>query len=138
MPAPKKVARVLEGGGRGSASTGGASRIARKPVVKVQPKPNLKAEPKSNVRVVSGKTKTAPKTGLENRGNKLSKSERSTRAQDYSFEKKLGKYYSNQDRLASTHPSDMPKRPAGPGARNARKDAAISKEAKRVYKITGK
>lgn len=138
MAVPKKMSRVQEGGGRGTASVGGASRSLRKPVVKVQPKPNTKTEPKSNVKVVSNKTKTAPKTGLENRGNKPSKSERSTRAQDYSFEKKLGKYYSNQDRLAGTHPSDMPKRPAGPSARNARKDAAISKEAKQVYKITGK
>jgi hypothetical protein len=29
MPAPKKVARVLEGGGRGSQSTGGAGRSGR-------------------------------------------------------------------------------------------------------------
>ena len=48
MPAPKKIARKLEGGGRGSA--GGAS-IARKPVVKVKPKSKGKLkEPTSNVK----------------------------------------------------------------------------------------
>lgn len=46
MPAPKKIAKRLEGGGRGSLSTGGAGRKA---VVKVKPKPNTKAEPRSNV-----------------------------------------------------------------------------------------
>jgi hypothetical protein len=91
------------------------------------------SKPKSNVKVVP--SKTAPKTGLENRGAKLSKSQRSERAQDYKFDKQLGNYYRDMDRRAGTHPDDMPKRPRGEGKKTARKTAAVNKEAKSVIKI---
>jgi hypothetical protein len=87
----------------------------------------------SNVKVVP--SKTAPKTGLENRGNKLTKSERVERAQDYKFDKQLGNYYRDMERRAGTHPDDMPKKPQAEGVKNARKKAAINKEAKSVIKI---
>jgi hypothetical protein len=79
--------------------------------------------------------KTAPKTDLSNRGAKLTKSQRSERAQDYQFDKSLGKYYSNQDRIAGTHPSELARGSRGEGVKSARKTAAIKKEAKTVVKI---
>jgi hypothetical protein len=90
-------------------------------------------EPKSNVKVKP--SRTAPKTGLENRGSKLTKSQRVERAQDYKFDKQLGNYYRDMERRAGTHPNDMPKRPRGEGKKTARKTAAVNKEAKSVIKI---
>jgi hypothetical protein len=87
----------------------------------------------SSVKVVP--SKTAPKTGLENRGAKLSKSERTERAQEYKFDKQLDKYYSSQDRMAGTHPSERAKNLRGQGPKAKRKDEAIKKEAKSVIKI---
>ena len=91
------------------------------------------ATPKSAVKVLP--RKTAPKTDLSSRGAKPTKSQRSERAQDYSFDRALGKYYSNQNRLAGTDPSDLPKIDRGQGARSMRKTAAVKKEAKSVVKI---
>ena len=79
--------------------------------------------------------KTAPKTDLSNRGAKLTKTQRVERAQDYQFDKSLGKYYSNQDRIAGTHPSELAKGSRGQSVKSARKTAAIKKEAKTVVKI---
>jgi hypothetical protein len=109
-----------------------AIKAVKKVVVK-KTSPAKKIKPKSNVKVVP--SKTAPKTGLENRGAKLSKSQRSERAQDYRFDKQLSKYYSSQERLAGMHPSEYPKSWRGEGPRAKRKDAAIKKEGKPVIKI---
>ena len=95
-------------------------------------KPPL-ATPKSGVTVKPGRTATGP--GLETRGIKLTRTQRSERAQDYQFDKSLGKYYSNQDRIAGTHPSELAKGSRGEGVKSARKTAAIKKEAKTVVKI---
>lgn len=138
MPAPKKIFKKLEGGGRGMLSTGGA---ARKAVVKVKPKPNTKAEPKSNVRVVSGKKNTAPKTGLENRGARPTRREQTKRAQELRFDKAERDYEASIDIRASGLRSSKEGlvRPKGPGKANKRKNEIIKKEAeKRVIKITGK
>lgn len=88
---------------------------------------------KKSVTVKSSRTASGP--GLETRGAKLTRAERAERAQDYQFDRSLGKYYSNQDRIAGTHPSDMPKNPRGQGAKSLRKSAAVKKEAKPVVKI---
>ena len=72
---------------------------------------------------------------MSNRGARLTRAERSERAQDYQFEKSLGKYYSNQDRIAGTHPSELARGSRGEGIKSARKTAAINKEAKPVVKI---
>ena len=78
---------------------------------------------------------TAPKTDLSNRGAQLTKAQRAERAQDYQFDKSLGKYYSNQDRIAGTHPSELARGSRGEGVKSTRKTAAIKKEAKPVVKI---
>lgn len=93
----------------------------------------LDNQAKKSVKVLP--RKTAPKSGLENRGVKLTKAQRSERAQDYKFDKSLGKYYSNQDRIAGTSPSEFAKGSRGEGIKSARKTAAINKEAKPVVKI---
>ena len=108
-------------------------KAATKKVVKEAAKRKPLAEPKSAVKVLP--RKTAPKTDLSSRGAKPTKSQRSERAQDYSFDRALGKYYSNQNRLAGTDPSDLPKIDRGQGARSMRKTAAVKKEAKSVVKI---
>lgn len=132
MPAPKKnpLTNLIKKG-------------VKKAVVKVKPKPNLKAEPKSNVKKVAGKTKTAPKTGLENRGAKPTKRERSERAGDLLWDK-AERAYDRGNEMAYTGLRSYPKgyeksRAAGPGKKNARKTTAIKKQASsRVIKITGK
>jgi hypothetical protein len=93
----------------------------------------LDTQVKKSVKVLP--RKTAPKTDLSNRGAKLTRAQRSERAQDYQFDRNLGKYYSNQDRIAGTSPSELVKSPRGEGVKSARKTAAIKKEAKPVVKI---
>ena len=130
MPAPKKnpLTNLIKKG-------------AKKAVVKVKPKPNLKAEPKSNVKKVAGKTKTAPKTGLENRGAKLTKRERSERAAGVYFDKQErrweGEYLTRATGLRGPK-GVTSQRTRGPGARSLRKDEAIKKEVKRIIKIKSK
>ena len=93
----------------------------------------LDTQVKKSVKVLP--RKTAPKTDLSNRGTQLTRTQRSERAQDYQFDKSLGKYYSNQDRIAGTHPSELAKGSRGEGVKSARKTAAIKKEAKTIVKI---
>jgi hypothetical protein len=112
-----------------AAKAGKAVSKALKAAKKTKPLAN----PKSAVKVLP--RKTAPKSGLEGRGAKLTKSQRSVRAQDYKFDKQLDGYYKDIDRRAGTHPDDMPRNPRGDGKKNLRKDKAISKEAKPVVKI---
>ena len=106
-------------------------KAATKKVVKEAAKKKPLAEPKSAVKVLP--RKTAPKTDLSSSGAKLTKAQRAERAQDYSFDKSLGKYYSNQERMATTYP--LPRNERGQGAGALRKSAAIKKEAKPVVKI---
>jgi hypothetical protein len=93
----------------------------------------LDNQAKKSVKVLP--RKTAPKTDLSNRGAKPTRAQRSERAQDYQFDRSLGKYYSNQDRIAGTSPSELAKGSRGEGVKSARKTAAIKKEAKSVVKI---
>jgi hypothetical protein len=93
----------------------------------------LDTQVKKSVKVLP--RKTAPKTDLSNRGAKPSRAQRSERAQDYQFDRSLGKYYSNQDRIAGTSPNELAKGSRGQGVKSARKTAAIKKEAKPVVKI---
>lgn len=93
----------------------------------------LDNQAKKSVKVLP--RKTAPKTDLSNRGAKLTRAQRSERAQDYQFDRSLGKYYSNQDRIAGTSPSELAKGSRGESVKSARKTAAIKKEAKPVVKI---
>lgn len=129
MPAPKKnpLTNLIKKG-------------AKKAVVKVKPKPNLKAEPKSNVKKVRGKT-TAPKTGLENRGKKPTKRERSEQARNLLIDK-AERTYDAESEMAYTGLKTYPRvfsEAAGPGKRSQRKSAALKKQARaRIIKITGK
>ena len=106
-------------------------KAATKKVVKEAAKRKPLAEPKSAVKVLP--RKTAPKTDLSSRGAKPTRAQRAERAQDYSFDKSLGKYFSNQERIATTNP--LPKNERGQGARALRKSAAVKKEAKSEVKI---
>lgn len=139
MPAPKKnpLTNLIKKG-------------AKKAVVKVKPKPNLKAEPKSNVKKVAGKPnsnvkkvagKTTSKNGLENRGAKPTKRERAERAKDVQWDK-AERFYDAQSEMRYTGLVSSDKgliAAAGPGKKNARKRAAVRKQAQyRVIKITGK
>jgi hypothetical protein len=110
-----------------------SAKKAVKKAIKTASKSKPLAEPKSAVRVLP--RKTAPKSDLSNRGARLTKTQRVERAQDYQFDKSLGKYYSNQDRIAGTSPSELAKGSRGEGVKSARKTAAIKKEAKPIVKI---
>jgi hypothetical protein len=120
-------------------AAGIAARLAAKKAAQELAKKTAKAAAaaktaqiaKNSVKVLP--RKTAPKTDLSNRGTKLTKGQRAERAQDYSFDKSLGKYYSNQERMATTNP--LPKNERGQGTRALRKSSAIKKEAKPVVKI---
>jgi hypothetical protein len=106
---------------------------ASQTAVKTIPKKKIAEPSKASVKVLP--RKTAPKTDLSNRGTKLTRVQRSERAQDYQFDRSLGKYYSNQDRIAGTNPSELARGSRGQGVKSARKTAAIKKEAKPVVKI---
>jgi hypothetical protein len=116
-----KDARVA----KSTKQTADTARTANASKIKVNSSNSVKVLPR----------KTAPKTDLSNRGTQLTRAQRSERAQDYQFDKSLGKYYSNQDRIAGTHPSELAKGSRGEGVKSARKTAAIKKEAKPVVKI---
>jgi outer membrane biosynthesis protein TonB len=117
----------------------GAARAmskSKKPSLKAAKKAKPLANPKSNVKVLP--RKTAPKSGLENRGAKLTKSQRSERAQDYKFDKSLESYFKGLDDRMGTAPVDYyayKKNLRGPGKANSRKAAALDKEGKSVVKI---
>ena len=133
-----KVGTLIVGaikGKKSAAATAAAYAKAKasKAAVKAIPKTKLAEPSKASVKVLP--RKTAPKTDLSGRGAKLTKSQRSERAQDYQFDKSLGKYYSNQDRIAGTHPSELAKGSRGEGVKSARKTSAIKKEAKPIVKI---
>ena len=117
-----------------------AARLAAKKLAQEAAKKAAKATAaktaqiaKNSVKVIP--RKTAPKTDLSNRGAQLTRAQRSERAQDYQFDKSLGKYYSNQDRIAGTSPSELARGSRGEGIKSARKTAAVKKEAKSVVKI---
>jgi hypothetical protein len=98
---------------------------ATKKLVKEAAKKKPLTNPKSGVKVLP--RKAAPKSDLSNRGVKLNQTERRERAREYQFDTALGKYYRNNDRIATTNP--LPKSERGPGASSLRKSAAIKKEA---------
>ena len=136
MPTPKKQQMRGETvGGRGASASNAGRSAARKPVVKVQPRPNTKAAPKSNVKVKPSSKTTAPKTGLENRGAKLTRAQRSERANDYYFDKAErrweGEHYVNYSGLRGPKNKGI----RGEGVRSQRRTEAIRKEAKPVVKI---
>lgn len=133
MPAPKKgVADYI------------AKKIAKKAVVKVKPKPNTAAMPKSNVKKITKKRTTAPKTGLENRGRKISTSDRASTATEMLWDKGE-KAYDTQITIAATGMRSYLKgassRMRGPGKKNLRKIENLKKATrsnatkKRVIKI---
>ena len=128
MPAPKKgVADYI------------AKKIAKKAVTKVKPKPNTKAMPKSNVKKVAKKTTTAPKTGLENRGRKISTNDRAGTATEMLWDK-AEKSYDAEIEMHLTGRRSYPKGAAsvlrGPGKKNLRKIENLKKASKKyVVKI---
>ena len=99
-------------------------------------KPTLKgklAEPsKASVKVLP--KKTAPKSGIENRGTKPTSTQRTMRARDYEFNK-LEKSWEQRFDTYAGGPRAGEKNTAGPGRANARKAAAVSKEARKNVPI---
>jgi hypothetical protein len=72
--------------------------------------------------------KTAPSTGLENRGARPTGAQRRDRAQDYQFDK-TERFMERAEELHYTDP--LGTRNRGPGKRSMRKAAAVKKEASR-------
>jgi len=108
----------------------------KKPSLKQAQKAKPLANPKSAVKVLP--RKSAPKSDLSNRGKKLTRSQRSERAQEYKFDKSLDSYFKGIDMKMGTHPSEYyayKKNLRGPGKANARKAEALNKEGKSVVKI---
>jgi hypothetical protein len=72
--------------------------------------------------------KTAPSTGLENRGARPTGAQRRDRAQDYQFDK-TERFMERAEELNYTDP--LGARNRGPGKRSMRKAAAVKKEGSR-------
>jgi hypothetical protein len=87
----------------------------------------------SNVKVVPGKT--APKTGLENRGAKLSSMEQKQRAGDLKWDRQEKSYEASIDRMAAGMKGPKMGAPSTGGKANIKKDAAISKQASKKLPI---
>lgn len=102
--------------------------------LKVASKAKPLANPKSAVKVLP--RKTAPKSDLSSRGARLTPKEKASRASDLDFGKAEKNYdASNEMRYTGlrSYPKGYEKSTArGPGKRNARKAAAIKKEANKV------
>ena len=79
-----------------------AARLAAKKLTQEAAKKAAKVAAAKTTQIAKNSVKvkprtTAPKTDLSNRGAQLTKAQRAERAQDYQFDKSLGKYYSNQE-----------------------------------------
>ena len=85
----------------------------------------------SSVKVVPGRNvpKTAPKTGLENRGVKPTKAEQGDRARTLQWNK-AEKAYDSDTKVAGYRGGPNVK-PQGPKGKNLRKSQIIAKEAKK-------
>lgn len=105
----------------------------KKPSLKQAHKAKPLADTKPGVKVLP--RKSAPKSDLSNRGKKLTRAERSERAQDYKFDKSLDSYYKGIDDAMGGEYYMYKTNLRGPGKANARKAAAIKKEGKSVVKI---
>jgi len=105
----------------------------KKPSLKQAQKAKPLANPKSAVKVLP--RKSAPKSDLSNRGKKLTRSQRSERAQDYEFDKSLEIHYKPADDYYGGDMYMFKPNLRGPGKAKARKAAAIKKEGKSVVKI---
>ena len=135
MIKPKKnpVTKLIGTGIKAAAKAAGKNV---KPSLKAAQKAKPLAEPKSAVKVIP--RKTAPKSDLSSRGAKLTKSERSERAQEYKFNKSLNAYFKGLDEQMGSYPGQYyayKDNLRGLGKKNARKTAAINKEGKPVVKI---
>ena len=129
------VAMLLFPYGKVAKGVGRAVKKVIKPASKTKKVTKL-AEPKSAVRVKPARTASGP--GLETRGAKLTKSQRSERAAELSFKKLEGRwegeYLTRMTGLKG--PKGVTSQTTrGQGNRSLRKDAAIDKEAKPVIKI---
>ena len=87
----------------------------------------------SNVKVVS--PKTAPKTGLENRGNKVSRSDRRNTADEMLWDKAERSYEGGIDTMAAGMKGPKMGVLKGAGKKNQRKIDNLKKAAKPVVKI---
>lgn len=129
------VAMYLVPYGKVAKGVGRAVKKVIKPASKTKKVTKL-AEPKSNVKVKPARTATGP--GLETRGAKLTKSQRSERAAELSFKKLEGRW--EGEYLTRVTGLKGPKgitsqTTRGQGKRSLRKDAAIDKEVKPIIKI---
>lgn len=120
------------GSGRGASSARGASKKVVKAALKTAKKAKPLAEPKSAVKVVA--RRTAPKSGLEGRGAKLTPKEQARRASDLSFSK-MEQRFDRSTEMRSTGLVSSKKglvAARGAGKKNQRKADAVEKEAKKA------
>jgi hypothetical protein len=87
----------------------------------------------SNVKVVP--SKTAPKTGLENRGAKLNSMEQKQRAGDLKWDKQEKSYEASIDQMAAGMKGPKMGPPSTGGKASVKKDKAISKQASKKLPI---
>lgn len=120
------------GSNRAASSARGSSKPAVKKALKAAKKAKPLAEPKSAVKVLP--RKTAPKSGLEGRGAKLTPKEKAQRASDLSFGK-MEKRFDTLTEMRSTGLVSSRKglvAARGAGKNNQRKADAIEREANKV------
>lgn len=136
-----KRARMLTGPGKDSVYAlpkGAGSRVAVKVVAKKNTAKEADRIAKNSVKVLKQRTASGP--GLETRGAKLTRAERSDRAQELIWNKQERNYersMENQYQLSYTG-KDNKFFTSKPGKANVKKTKAISKEAKPVIKINSK
>ena len=87
----------------------------------------------SSVKVVP--SKTTPKTGLENRGRKVSRNDRAETAKEMLWEKDERAYEGSIDRMASGMRGPKMGAPKSAGKKNQRKIENLKKAAKTQIKI---
>ena len=87
----------------------------------------------SSVKVVP--SKTTPKTGLENRGNKVSRNDRAETAKEMLWDKSEKAYEASIDRMAAGMKGPKMGAPKTAGKKNQRKIDNLKKAAKTTIKI---
>jgi hypothetical protein len=120
------------GGSRASMTAGKAKTTIVRPKPKAASAETIKIQ-KSSVKKLPVKTATAPKTGLENRGARLTDLQKKNRAADLSFNKAEKRYEANTEMYNLGGKTGKPT--FSPSAKNVRKEAAIDKEAAKKVAI---
>jgi len=127
-----KVSSVFKGAGSGGARVR-ANTNAASSVKKSNPATSMSTDIIQKRSVKKMPIQTAPKTGLENRGARPTDLERKNRASDLAFDKAEKRYEANTEMNNLGGKTGKPT--FSPSAKNARKEAAIDKEAAKKVAI---